>query len=351
MSVTAPTGLGELLRTRRVLLCVGAGGVGKTTVSASLGTAAAMAGQKVAVVTIDPARRLADAMGLDGLSNAPREVAGDWPGELWAIMLDTRAMFDELVTRYARSDEQATRILNNRYYQNIISALAGSTEFMAVEKLYDLAADDYDLIIVDTPPSNNSLEFVARPERLHNFMTSRLRWVISPPGVFKPAAAAIALFLRQAAKVVGQTVIDDSVAFLQAFEGMEDDFGARAGEVAELLKSPETGFVLVTSARPEPAREAARLGAALRETDHAVDGVIFNRLTPDLGLAPDDVNLRYGSVARNLLDHQQRVAWEQEVAASAVAEIGAPIVHHLTQEDTPVSDMAGIAALASQITS
>jgi len=347
--VSAEGQLAELLASRRVLLCVGAGGVGKTTVSAALGAAAAMAGQKVAVVTIDPARRLADAMGLDGLSNAPRPVAGDWSGELWAIMLDTRAMFDELVTRYARSDNQATRILNNRYYQNIISALAGSTEFMAVEKLYDLAADDYDLIIVDTPPSNNSLEFVARPERLHNFMTSRLRWVISPPGVFKPAAAAIAMFLRQAAKVVGQTVIDDSVAFLQAFDGMEEDFGARAGDVAKLLKSPETGFVLVTSARPEPAREASRLGAALRETKHTVDGVIFNRLTPDLGVAPDDVNLRFGSVARNLLDHQQRVAWERGVIQAATAEIDAPIVHHLTQEDAPVSDMAGIGALAAQI--
>jgi len=275
--VSAEGQLAELLASRRVLLCVGAGGVGKTTVSAALGAAAAMAGQKVAVVTIDPARRLADAMGLDGLSNAPRPVAGDWSGELWAIMLDTRAMFDELVTRYARSDNQATRILNNRYYQNIISALAGSTEFMAVEKLYDLAADDYDLIIVDTPPSNNSLEFVARPERLHNFMTSRLRWVISPPGVFKPAAAAIAMFLRQAAKVVGQTVIDDSVAFRRwlarrslttAWPSFRPSTAwkrtsARGPAMWRSCSSPRRR-VLCLSPRPDPNRPARPAGSVRR---------------------------------------------------------------------------------------
>jgi len=341
--------LGRLFREKRVLLCVGAGGVGKTTVSAALATAGAMAGRKTVVVTIDPARRLADAMGLANLSNEPKLVEGDWPGELWALMLDTKAMFDELVTRYATDEEQAQRILNNRYYANIVSVLAGSTEFMAVEKLFDLSEDDYDLIIVDTPPSSNSLEFVSRPGRLNQFMTSRLKWVISPPGALKSVSTAIKLFLRQAAKVVGQNVVDDSVAFLQAFEGMEEGFGERAGDVARLLGDKATSFVLVTSPRPEPADEARRLGDELRAADKTVAALVVNRVTPDLQVDEDDVDLRLGGVAKALADHQRRVRYESTVIEALKRDLGAGTVAQVPLATNPVADMAGITAIAADL--
>jgi len=229
-----PDSIADLLQRAGVILCVGAGGVGKTTVSAAMAVGAARQGRKVALVTIDPARRLADAMGLDGLSNTPHPVDGDWGGELWAMMLDARATFDEMVERHATDPDQAERILTNRYYRNIVSVLSGNTEFMAAEKLFELHEAGYDLIVVDTPPSSNSLEFVTRPDRLHHFVTKRLKWIIRPPGPLRAVSKTITVFLRQAARVVGQQVVDDSLAFLQAFDGMEEGFGERA-------RSPGTG--------------------------------------------------------------------------------------------------------------
>src|SRR5690606_19738567 len=147
---TTPGALDELVAGARVVICCGSGGVGKTTTAAVLAMEAARQGRRAAVVTIDPARRLANAMGLEGLSNEPTRVAGDWPGELWALMLDTKSTFDALVVAHAADDQQAQRILGNRFYQNISGALSGTQEYMATEKLYELHHDhDFDLVVVD----------------------------------------------------------------------------------------------------------------------------------------------------------------------------------------------------------
>ena len=151
--MTAPS-LRELVEQRRILVCCGSGGVGKTTTAAALALEAAKAGRRAVVVTIDPAKRLADALGLAGLTGTPSQIEGDWPGELWALMLDTKSTFDQLVTRNAGDPEQAERIKQNRFYRNISGALSGTQEYMAMEKLYELHQQtDFDLVVVDTPPT------------------------------------------------------------------------------------------------------------------------------------------------------------------------------------------------------
>ena len=156
--------LSRIVAERAVVVCCGSGGVGKTTTAATLAVEAARQGRRACVVTIDPAKRLADALGLDALSNIPGRVNGDWPGSLDALMLDTKSTFDALVTRYAASPEQAEGILANRVYRNMSGALSGTQEYMAMEKLHELAAGgDYDLIVIDTPPTRNALDFQTPP--------------------------------------------------------------------------------------------------------------------------------------------------------------------------------------------
>src|SRR5436305_278291 len=158
--------LGPLTRTRRVIVCCGSGGVGKTTTAAVLAMEGARQGRRAVVVTIDPAKRLADDLGLESLADTPTRIEGDWPGELWALMLDTKSTFDALVVKYAPSESQAQAILRNRFYRNISTALSGTQEYMAMEKLFELNDEGgFDLIVVDTPPTRNALDFIDAPRR------------------------------------------------------------------------------------------------------------------------------------------------------------------------------------------
>ncbi|MEZ5178185.1 MAG: ArsA-related P-loop ATPase [Acidimicrobiales bacterium] len=242
--------LAALVHDRSIVICSGSGGVGKTTTAAVLAMEAAAAGRRAVVVTIDPAKRLADALGLDGIGNAPKQIDGPWSGELWAVMLDTKSTFDDLVTQYSADPEQAERILANRFYKNISGALSGTQEYMAMEKLYALHADEaFDLVVVDTPPSRNALDFLEAPRRLTRFLDHRLYRVLMAPtrGVMKAVNVAAQAFVRSVSKVVGGEVFDDAVAFFQAFDGMEAGFKERAELVLDLLTSPVTAFVLVAS--------------------------------------------------------------------------------------------------------
>jgi anion-transporting ArsA/GET3 family ATPase len=173
--VSAGSDIGALVGERSIIICCGSGGAGKTTASAAVALAGALAGRKACVVTIDPARRLADALGLAELSNEPRLIEGPWPGEMSAVMLDAKRTFDDLVVRYSVDAEQAERILSNRLYRNLTSALAGTQEYMAAEKLYELhATGDFDLVVVDTPPTRNALDFLDAPGRLTRFLENRV---------------------------------------------------------------------------------------------------------------------------------------------------------------------------------
>ena len=285
---TEATSLADLVTSRSILVCCGSGGVGKTTAAAALAMQGALAGRTACVVTIDPAKRLADALGLESLTNRPNRIEGEWPGELWALMLDTKGTFDDLVQRYSATPDQARSILGNRLYRNISGALSGTQEYMAMEKLYELHqgglpdVPHFDLVVVDTPPTRNALDFLDAPRRLTSFLDNRIfRLLIMPTRAYlKAVSVATQAFLRTISKVVGSEVVGDAIAFFEAFEGMEAGFRDRADAVRELLGAPETAFVLVTSPRPDAVEEAAYFATKLAEAGIDVDALVVNRLHP-----------------------------------------------------------------------
>ena len=292
MSTTPPgrigdgAGLTEVTATSHVVICCGSGGVGKTTTAAVIALEAARAGRRAVVVTIDPARRLADALGLEGLTDTPSRIDGPWPGEMWALMLDTKATFDGLVRRYAADPGQTERILANSFYRNISGALSGTQEYMASEKLYELAEEgDWDLVVVDTPPTRTALDFLDAPQRLARFLDHRLYKVLMTPtrGFVKAVNVAAQAVTRSLSKVVGAEVIGDAIAFFQAFEGMEEGFKQRAARVDELLRDRSTAFVLVASPKADTVAEAGYFADKLRENGITVRGLIVNRMQPTFG--------------------------------------------------------------------
>jgi anion-transporting ArsA/GET3 family ATPase len=275
---------------RRIVVCCGAGGVGKTTVSASLALGLARGGARAAVVTIDPARRLATALGMEGLSDEPRRVqaggaAGD--GELWALQLDAKATFDRLVAREAPTPEARERILANRIYRHLSGAVAGAQDYMAVERLYELVDDGaFDVIVLDTPPSHNALDFLDAPARITRFIEGRaLRLLLRPPvpgaGLGRRMIAAgtgTAFSLLE--RLTGAQLMRDLGDFLAAFDGMYDGFAARAKAVRALLVSPEAGFVVVAAPQAEALAQAVALGRRLGEDGYPLAGLVLNRVHP-----------------------------------------------------------------------
>ncbi|HZN14333.1 MAG TPA: ArsA family ATPase [Acidimicrobiales bacterium] len=277
--------LASLTADRAIVVCCGSGGVGKTTTAAALAVEGARRGRRACVVTIDPAKRLADALGLDSLTNTAGRIDVDpsWPGELWALMLDTKSTFDALVSRYAGEPEQAARILDNRMYRNIAGALSGTQEYMAMEKLFELHDEGrFDLIVIDTPPTRNALDFLDAPRRLTRFLDNRwFRIVVMPTRAYlKAVSVATQAFLRTVSRVVGNQVVSDAVAFFQAFEGMEEGFRNRAQAVLELLSDDNTAFVLVAAPRRDAIEEAAFFADRLRESNIDVEALVVNRVHP-----------------------------------------------------------------------
>ncbi|HMD44780.1 MAG TPA: ArsA-related P-loop ATPase, partial [Acidimicrobiales bacterium] len=266
---TAPESLPALVGRRPVIVCCGPGGVGKTTVSATFALAAARAGRRACVVTVDPARRLADSLGVESLPNSPTLVPGDWPGELHALMLDTKSTFDDLIRQYAKDEEQAESIQKNRLYQNLAGALSGTQEYMAMEKLYELTQSGrFDTVVVDTPPTRNALDLLDAPRRLTHFLENRIFRALLVPtrASFKLVTVATRAVLRTISRVAGAEIVDDAVTFFQAFQGMEEGFANRAAAVRALLADPSTAYVLVTSPRPDSVEEASFFAGKLEGT-------------------------------------------------------------------------------------
>lgn len=285
---TALGSLGDVVRTSQVVVCCGSGGVGKTTTAAAIGLQAARLGRRVVVVTIDPARRLADALGLaDGLTGEPQRLdveGGD--GEMWAMMLDAAAMFERVVRENAADADQADRIVENRFYLNMVSALSGTQEYMASEALHSLHADDrFDLVVVDTPPSRNAIDFLEAPGVLTRFLDHKVFKLMMMPTRtgLKIFNAATQPMLRMIGRVVGSDVLGDAVAFFQAFAGMEAGFRRRADEVATLLRAPDTEFVLVTTPQRDALVEAAWFTDQLGARGYAAAATVVNRVHPTFG--------------------------------------------------------------------
>jgi anion-transporting ArsA/GET3 family ATPase len=280
--------LRDILRDRSLVVCVGPGGVGKTTVSAAIGLAAAKAGRRTLVLTIDPARRLADALGLPGLDDEIRRVPTEAlpdavGGELHAAMVDTAASYDALIRRIAPSDEIRDRVLENRVFKAISRSLARSHAYVAMERLYDATqSDDYDLVVLDTPPARNALEILDAPRQLARFLDARVVGWFLPSEA--PRSFAARLFARggeMARKmlgvVTGQKLLDEILEFLEVFAQMREGFASRAGHVEALLRGGETAFVLVSSASPASADDAAWLRDDLERRQVPIDAVVFNQ--------------------------------------------------------------------------
>jgi anion-transporting ArsA/GET3 family ATPase len=282
--------IAELLEGKRVCICAGSGGVGKTTTSAAIAAGMAARGHKVAVLTIDPAKRLADSLGLPELGNTERQVdpalfeeAGIETnrGELWAMMLDAKATFDEVVRKHAPDAETRERILSNRIYQQLSAALAGSQEYMAMEKLFEIHAEDrYDLLVLDTPPSRNALDFLDAPRRLTQFIEGRaLQVFIKPTGIgMKVFGRGAGMAFGVMKRLTGVDLLQDLAEFFQAMSGMVGGFRERAKRVTELLAADESTFLVVCGPQGEPIDEAVYFHRKLVEAKLPFGGVIVNKV-------------------------------------------------------------------------
>ena len=310
-----PTGgrLERLMATKEIIVACGPGGVGKTTTAAALGAEmAARSGGRVLVLTVDPARRLADALGMGGLGNEARQVppeafaaAGVRPrGELWAAMLDTAASWDALVRRHAPDPATVSRILANPLYRNITGRFARSHEYIAMERLHELRAEGrYDLLIVDTPPSNDALDFLDAPERMAEFFGSGLlRWLVAP---YRSRLLNLASrpFYQVADRILGTEFLKDIAEFFLLFQQMYDGFIRRARGVGQMLRDPATTFMVVTTLEPTPAGEALRLAGELERRGLQLGLLVANKALPASFEEPDATR-----VAEQLVRHSAELA-------------------------------------------
>ena len=357
----------DILEGRSICICAGSGGVGKTTTSAAIAMGMAARGLKVAVLTIDPAKRLANSLGLPELGNEERlvdparfEEAGiEMRGELWAMTLDPKRTFDELIELLAPDPATRDEILDNRIYRDLSGAVAGSQEFTAVAKLYELdRSGRFDAIVLDTPPSRNALDFLDAPQRLTGFLTSRtLRALSAPSG----AAAAItersaALVLPALRRVTGIGLLTDLGAFFRAIAGVVDGFAERAQAVGRLLEDPATTFLIVASPERAPVEEAIFFRERLRDADMPFGGLVVNRvrvLSPsppaiDEAALTSELDGNADLAARAIRTlHDLRALAERDAASLRRLEtaLDDPDPMIVPQQDRDVADLAGLVAV------
>ena len=361
-------GLSERLEGKRVVICAGSGGVGKTTTSAALAMGLAAEGRRVAVVTIDPARRLANSLGLEELGNEPRLIDPDrftehgveMRGELWALMLDAKRTFDELIEHLAPDARTRDEVLSNRIYAQLSNAVAGSQEFTAIAKLYELDQDGgYDLLVLDTPPSRNALDFLDAPQRLKGFFGGRaVRMFLRPAGLSgKVLGRGTGMVFSLMKRVTGVDLLQDLSVFFRTLGGMIDGFTERADRVGALLADPATTFLIVTSPRHDPAEEAIHFHHKLAEAAMPFGGLVINRvhaaaeldgelppaLSAELG---EDLAQRVDASARELAALAARDAAEVE---RLLAELGDPPAIVVPELDDDVHDVEGLVRMRAHM--
>jgi anion-transporting ArsA/GET3 family ATPase len=352
--------------------------VGKTTVAAALALDRALSGGKVLVCTIDPARRLANALGLESLGNMEAHVpahkfaaAGLQPrGELYAMMLDVKRTWDDVVARHSPDRGRRERIYQNRLYQQLSSALAGSQEYMAMEKLYELVTErDYDLVVLDTPPTAHALDFLEAPERILDFLGNETaRSILMPAGRFGLKIAQIggSYVAKTLARFTGADVLKDLADFMASFQGMYEGFKHRAAAVRALLAEPQVGFVIVSSPSPLSVEEALFFHERLHAESMPIAGVVANRVTLDLW--PQGADLPDGAalagalegrgepgavdlaerLARTLREHQAFARADRAQVARLFAATGGAQVS-VPRLESDVHDLAGLAELGARL--
>jgi len=326
--------LAALLSAREVVVFCGSGGVGKTSVAAASAlTAAARLGGKVLVLTIDPARRLADALGLEAFGNVARRVPLDAytefgvepRGELWAAMLDTKRSWDELVLRHAPDDATAYRILDNRMYHNVTSRFVQSHDYIAMERLYEIhASGKYDLIVIDTPPTRNAIDFLEAPARMAEFFGGRLlRWLTMPYRLGggrggRMINVASRPFYQMADRVLGSQFLQDIAEFFLNFQSMYGGFVERAQAVEQLLHDRRTTFAVVTTLEGAPLREAETFCRELSARGFDLGALVLNKTLPEYLLSAEAV--RAAEVFA-----RDRDALARELVAEGAGELSDPV--------------------------
>src|SRR6185295_7356240 len=327
--------LTSLLDGKRIVICAGSGGVGKTTTAAAVALGMAERGLRVAVVTIDPARRLATSLGLEELGNEPHLVDLDAEGELWAMMLDAKRTFDSLIERLAPDARTRDEVFANRIYQQLSNAVAGSQEFTAIAKLYELDQEGgFDLLVLDTPPSRNALDFLDAPARLKGFFGGRaIRMFLRPAGLSgKVLGRGTGMVFSLLKRVTGVDLLQDLSVFFRTLGGMIDGFMERADRVGALLEDPATTFLIVTSPRHDPSEEAIHFHRKLVDASMPFGGLVVNRVhqAPSVNGAspPELVDALGDDLARRVEESAHELA---ALAASdeagverLVAELGSP---------------------------
>ncbi|MFC6010152.1 ArsA family ATPase [Nocardia lasii] len=304
----------------RVIVCCGSGGVGKTTTAASIALRAAESGRKVVVLTIDPARRLAQSLGVAELDNSPQRVdlGPEVPGELHAMMLNMRRTFDDMVLEHTSADK-AEQIFANPIYQTVASSFGGTQEYMAMEKLGQLAArKEWDLIVVDTPPSRNALDFLDAPKRLGTFLNGKMIRLIMAPGrgVGRIVTGAMSLAMRGVSTVVGGQMLKDASTFLQSLESLFGGFQDRAERTFAMLSKPGTHFLVVAAPEPDALREASFFVDRLSTEQMPLAGLVLNRTHPTLSELSGDHAL---TAADQLRDSDPLTASVLRIHADRVA--------------------------------
>ncbi len=358
----------SVIEGHEIVICAGSGGVGKTTTSAAIALGMAARGARVCVLTIDPAKRLADSLGLEELGNEASRVDPklleaqgldtSGGGELWAMMLDAKETFDALVARHAEDAESRDRVLNNRIYQQISGALAGSQEYMAMEKLFELHSEGrFDLLVLDTPPSRNALDFLDAPKRLTQFIEGKsLQIFIKPTGLAaRVASRGTGMVLSVLKRIVGFDLLADLSEFFTAFSGMIDGFQDRAHRVSSLLADDRTCFLIICGPQSEPIEEAIYFHSKLVENGMNFGGAVVNRVRYRLGtrqVKVKDLVKRIDSVlddedlaerlARNLAEYDVLAVRDQKNIDDLVEALNGEPVIRIPYLDTDVHDVAGL---------
>ena len=342
----------SILEGKEICICAGAGGVGKTTTSAAIAVGMARRGLKVAVLTIDPARRLANSLGLPELGNEERQIELDAPGELWAIMLDAKSTFDEIVDKHAPDAATRDAVLSNRIYKELSTAVAGSQEYMAMEKLHELHEEGrFDLLVLDTPPTRNALDFLDAPDRLSRFIDSRaLSFFLAPSRTgLKLFSRGTGMLFSVLKRITGVDLLQDLSDFFASFGDMAQGFRERAKAVKKLLADDRTTFLLVTSPAHEAVEEAKFFRDKIEEAEMPFGGVVVNRMHVEQPDGPEDLDSLdpelAQKVAANFQDFHALAERDRRNVEELTGDVGDRPLIVVPYLDEDIHDLDGIEAI------